>query len=259
MKLRSAFYLVLALAGFAVSSAAFADGYDVTVGAGVDLAPRYLGSNEYHFTPIPYLNVVTPVGIYIDTTRGVGYTLNLPHNFYIDASLNYAIGRKDSNESFGSGSDTLRGMGDVPNALITSLTAGYRFANVGSVSVGADIPLSNRSIGDSYRVAVEVPLMVTASDVLTTKAVAHIGSSDYNQTMFGVTGSQSAASGIRKYSVGGGFNAVDVGLTWTHMFNKHWSVSTSGVLTRFVGDSADSPIVQGRVSANLATIASYKF
>lgn len=259
MKLSFAFYLASAAVGLTVSSAAFADGYDITVGAGIDLAPRYLGSNEYHFLPIPYVNVTAPSGIYVDTTRGVGYKLSLPHNFYVDASLNYAIGRKDSNETFGSGSDTLRGMGDVPNALVSTVTAGYRFMNVGSVSVAADIPLSNRSIGDSWRAAFEVPLMMTASDVVTNKAVVHLGSADYNQTMWGVNASQSAASGFRQYSLGGGFNAIDYSLTWTHIFNQHWSVSTSGTITRLVGDAADSPIVERRVSLNVATIASYKF
>lgn len=259
MKLRFAFYLASALVGFAVSSVAFADGYDVTVGAGIDLATRYLGSNEYHFVPVPYLNVTTPSGIYVDTTRGVGYKLDLPHNFYIDGVLNYVTGRKDTNGTFESGSDALRGMGNVPNALFASLTAGYRFANLGSVSLAADMPLSNRSIGDAWRVAFEAPVLISGSDVLTAKTAVHIGSATYNQTMWGVNASQSAASGFRQYSLGGGFNAVDFGLTWMHSFNHHWSATTSGQVTRLVGDAADSPIVERRVSVNVATLVGYKF
>lgn len=259
MKSNFAFYLASAVVGFTVSSVAFADGYDVTVGAGIDLAPRYLGSNEYYFLPVPLLNVTTPSGVYIGTTSGVGYKLDLPHNFYIDSSLNYAVGRKDTNETFESGSDALRGMGDVPNALVATVTAGYRFASVGSVSVAADVPLSNRSIGDSWRVAFEVPMLVTASDVLTTKTAVHLGSATYNQTQWGVNASQSATSGFRQYSPGGGINAVDLGLTWVHLLNRKWSVTTSGQVTRLVGDAGGSPIVQRRVSLNVATIVGYKF
>ncbi|VWD21242.1 structural protein MipA [Burkholderia lata] len=259
MKLRSVACLVSTLAGFAMSSTVFAAGYDVTIGAGVDLAPRYLGSNQYHFIPVPYLNVTTPSGIYIDTTRGAGYQLHLPHDFYVDGAVNYAIGRKDSDESFGSGSDALRGMGNVPNALVATIAAGYRFAGAGSVSVAGDIPLTNRGVGDSWRAALEVPLMMTTADVVTTKAVAHIGSANYNRTMWGVNASQSAASGFRQYSLGGGFNAVDFGLTWTHLIDRHWSVSTSGQVTRLVGNAAASPIVARRTSLNVATIVGYRF
>ena len=259
MKSSFVFYLASAVVGFAISSVAFADGYDVMLGAGIDLAPRYLGSNEYHFVPVPYLSVTTPSGIYVDTTRGVGYKLDLPHNFYIDGVLNYVTGRKDTNETLESGSDALRGMGDIPNALFATVTAGYHFASLGSVSLAADMPLSNRSVGDAWRIAFEAPVLVSGSDVLTTKTEVHVGSATYNQTMWGVNASQSAASGFRQYSSGGGFNAVDFGLTWVHSFDRHWSVTTSGQVTRLVGDAGDSPIVERRVSVNIATLVGYKF
>lgn len=242
-----------------MSSAVLAAGYDVTIGAGVGIAPRYLGSDQYRAIPIPYMNVRTPSGIYLDTTRGAGYRLDLPRNFYIDSSINYAFGRKDSNESFASGSDALRGMGNVPNAVVATVTAGYKFMGVGSVSVAGDIPVSNRSIGDSWRTALNVPLMIMPTDILTTKVVAHMGSAKHNQMMWGVSQSQSMASGFRRYTPGAGINAVDFGLTWTHLFNRHWSVSTTGQVTRLVDDAGDSPIVVRRVSGNIAAIVAYKF
>jgi outer membrane protein len=89
--------------------------------------------------------------------------------------------------------------------------------------------------------------------------VVHLGSATYNQTQWGVNASQSAASGFRQYSPGGGINAVDLGLTWVHLLNRKWSVTTSGQVTRLVGDAGGSPIVQRRVSLNVATIVGYKF
>ncbi|KVL46547.1 hypothetical protein WT01_36350 [Burkholderia cepacia] len=245
--------------GFAMSPAVFAAGYDVTIGIGAGVAARYLGSDQYRFVSIPYLNVASSSGLYLDTTRGAGYKLDLPRNFYIDGSINFVPGRRDSNVAYASGSDALRGMGNAPNAAVATVAAGYRFMGAGSVSVAADMPFSHRSIGDSWRAALKVPLMITPTDVLTTNAVAHIGSAKYNQTMWGVTASQSAASGFRQYSPGGGFNAVDLGLTWTHMFDRHWSMSTSAQVTRLVGDAGDSPIVFRRVASNVATIVAYKF
>ncbi|WP_322081263.1 MipA/OmpV family protein [Burkholderia sp. BCC1972] len=259
MKLRLISSLISVPISIAISSTALAAGYEATIGVGVGIAPRYLGSDQYRAVPIPYLNLKTPVGIYLDTTRGVGYQFDLPHNFYIDGSINYSFGRKDTNESFASGSDVLRGMGNVPNAVVATVTAGYKFMGAGFVSVSGDIPVSNRRIGDSWRTALQVPLIITPTDVLATKVVAHIGSGSYNRTMWGVSQPQSVASGFRQYIPGGGINAVDFGLTWTHMFNRHWSLSTAGQLTRFVGDIGDSPIVMQRVSANVVAIVAYRF
>ncbi|WP_081084319.1 MipA/OmpV family protein [Burkholderia territorii] len=259
MKLRHIFNSFAVLMGIAVSFAVFANGYDVTIGAGGGVAPRYLGSGEYRFVPIPYLNVTSSSGFYLDTTRGVGYKLDFPQNFYIDGTINYAVGRRDHNVGYASGSDALRGMGNVPNAAVLTVAAGYRFMGAGSVSVAADVPFSQRSVGNSWRAALKVPLMITSTDVLTTNSVIHIGSEKYNATMWGVTASQSVASGFRQYDLGGGINAIDFGLTWTHMFDRHRSISTAAQVTRLVGDVGDSPIVSRRVTLNLATIVSYTF
>ncbi|WP_082742193.1 MipA/OmpV family protein [Burkholderia sp. MSMB1078WGS] len=259
MKSRSIFNIFAKLAGTVMSSAVFASGYDVTIGAGGGVAPRYLGSDQYRFAPIPYLSVTSSSGFYLDTMRGAGYKLDLPRNFYIDGAINFAFGRKDHNVGYAGGSDALRGMGNVPNAAVVTMAAGYRFMGAGSVSVAADVPVSQRSVGDSWRVELKVPLMITSTDVLTTDSGMHVGSATYNRTMWGVTASQSATSGFRQYNIGGGINAVNFGLTWTHMFDRNRSISTSAQVTRIVGDAGNSPIVFRRVALNLATIAAYNF
>ncbi|AUT57877.1 hypothetical protein C2L66_38955 [Paraburkholderia caribensis] len=259
MNLRLAFCFAAVAAGLGMTSLARAEDYKITVGGGFDVAPRYLGSDEYHFIPVPYLNVVTSSGVYVDTDRGVGYKLHLPHNFYLDMNLNYVAGRKDTDETFQSGSDALRGLGNTPSALDATVTAGYRFATVGSLSVAADLPLSNRSIGDAWQAALEVPVLVAGPNVVTSKTVAHFGSQTYNQTMWGVNATQSAASGYRQYAVGSGFDSVDFDLIWLHRFNQHWSLETKGGLTRIIGDAAHSPIVQRSLSLNVGTVMGYSF
>ena len=235
------------------------DAYSVTVGMGAAIAPRYLGSSDYHVLPVPYLNVVTPSGIYIDSLKGVGYKWLLPDNFFIDTSVNYATGRKDENEALESGSNYLKGMGDIPGAVITTITAGYRLGERGDVKLSADVPLTNRSRGETYRVGFDYIVVQAGRDRLSTNADADFGSSKYNQTFFGVEASQAARTAFPQYNTGSGLYAVRAGLTWEHTFDKHWSLSATQQLTALTGNAADSPIVQRRVSLTTGALVNYKF
>ena len=234
-------------------------GYSVTAGFGAAIAPRYLGSSDYQVLPVPYLDVVTPEGIYIDSEKGIGYKWLLPSNFFIDTSINYSLGRKDENEAWQSGSNYLKGMGDIPGALITTVTAGYRLGAVGDVTLSADLPLSNRSRGDTYRVGFQYIVLQARRDRLSTSAEADFGSSKYNQTFFGVDASQSASTTFPQYGVGSGLYAVRAGLTWEHQFDKHWLMSATQQITNLTGDAVNSPIVQRRVSLLTDALVGYTF
>ncbi|WP_186308462.1 MipA/OmpV family protein [Paraburkholderia sp. BCC1885] len=255
--------LSVAVACLFAAPFAYADsaqgGYSVTAGLGSAITPRYLGSNDYQFLPVPYLHVVTPQGVYIDSTKGVGYRLYLPANFFVDASLNYAFGRKDENETWQSGSNYLKGMGDIPGALVTTLTAGYRLGMMGDVTVSADVPLTNRSRGETYRVGFKAIVMQVGHDRLSTSAEADFGSSKYNQTFFGVSASQSANAAFPQYGAGSGLYAVRAAMSWDHQFNRHWSISASQQITNLTGDAVNSPIVRRRLSLLTDTMVAYTF
>ncbi|MFM0156516.1 MipA/OmpV family protein [Paraburkholderia sediminicola] len=234
-------------------------GYSVTAGFGAAIAPRYLGSSDYQVVPVPYLDVVTPKGIYIDSEKGIGYKWLLPSNFFIDTSINYALGRKDENEAWQSGSNYLKGMGDIPGALITTITAGYRLGTVGDVTLSANLPLTDRSRGETYRLGFDYIALQIGRDRLSTSAEADFGSSKYNQTFFGVDASQSADTAFPEYGVGSGLYAVRAGVTWEHQFNKHWSLSASQQITNLTGHAVNSPIVQRRVSLSTDALVGYTF
>jgi outer membrane protein len=235
------------------------EGYSVTAGFGAAVVPRYLGSSDYQLLPVPYFDVVTPAGIYIDSVKGVGYKWLLPANFFIDTSANYAPGRKDHNEALQSGSNYLEGMGNISGAAITTITAGYRLGASGAVTLSADVPLTNTSRGETYRVGFDYIVLQAGRDRLSTSAEADFGSSKYNQTFFGVDASQSAHTAFPQYNTGSGLYAVRAGLTWQHTFDKHWSLSATQQLTDLTGNAADSPIVQRRVSLLTDALVAYKF
>ena len=72
------------------------------------------------------------------------------------------------------------------------------------------------------------------------------GSSQYNETFYGVTQAQSASSGLATASPGAGLNAVRMSGGASYHVNKQWSVNAKVSLTRLPGDVGESPIVQKR-------------
>jgi len=68
------------------------------------------------------------------------------------------------------------------------------------------------------------------------------GSRSYMQKNFGVSPSDSLASGLPAYSAGDGFNRVGVALSADQFLSRHFSVGLRGYYGHLLGPAADSPV-----------------
>lgn len=233
-------------------------GYEFTLGGGVGVSPRYMGSDEYRATPALNLALQTPIGVFIGLS-GIGYRLSLPAGFFVSAALSYDGGRKDDPKGLDSGSKKLRGMGNIKGSLFTTLQAGYTISDLAVVSVATDIPLTNRDRGNIYRFSVDSVVYKSAADSVGIGATAHFASGKYAQTYFGVTANQSLNSGFGQYAPGGGLYGVSLTANWTHKFTKHWSTTVAGGVMRYTGNAAKSPIVFNKTNYQAAATLDYTF
>ncbi|RKP48192.1 MipA/OmpV family protein [Trinickia fusca] len=235
------------------------NGYALSVGVGGGYGPRYMGSKTYQFAPVILFDAKAPWGLFASSSRGIGYELALPFNFFASAALNYDAGRKARNTQFGQGSDALKGMGDIKGAVLASLTTGYRFGEWGSVDMSVDLPLTARERGITYHLMADATVLNALNDKIAVNAAAHFGSAKYNQTFFGVTPAQSAQSGFPAYMTGGGLYALGTGVEWTHTFSRHWSTTVAGQIMRYTGTASRSPIVKSRFNYQVQGAVNYTF
>lgn len=241
------------------SAESFGKNYKLTIGAGAEVSQKYLGDNEYRILPIPYLSLIFPSGFYIDAIRGIGYSMSLNPRFFVEVRAAYVMGRKDSNQIYGNGSNSLRGMGDIPNSVDAIVTAGYHLTKNGTLSISAQLPVSNRRVGDSYRAQFDYEFSLTPFDTLTASAATTFGSATYNQMQWGVTEIQSLNSGYNKYNADRGFNNFEIGMVWTRQIDRHLSISTSASLATLLGSAKNSPIVKARAGLSIGTLLGYTF
>lgn len=258
LKLQSTLVLASLCALCGNSLAADAAGEDsLMVGLGAAWVPAYAGSDESRVVPVPFLERNYANGFFISTRRGLGYQTNVgPVN--LSGALAYGGARDERKRTFASGSDDLRGMGDIDGGLQAVLTASYQLGKVG-LSVGTTQAVGKRENGSTYTLGASMPLYSGTNDQVGLGVSAVYGDDKHMQTYFGVSAAQSLRSGYRSYQAKAGFETVGAAVSWDHVIDKNWSTHTAVGFTRLTGDAADSPLTMRQTTPMVMTGFSYKF
>lgn len=258
-KLLSGF--VLALLATPILAAEQKQGNELTLGGGVDVAPRYSGSDESRVTTALVIDYSMVNGFFVSSTRGIGYGNNIG-KFDYSAALSYRAGRKDrdvDSDSLSYGSDYLRGMGDVKGSAIGLPGLGYEVTDWLNLQLQAEVPISQRSNGEALHFSIVSPLYTSSKNAVTLALTSSWGTSKYMQTYYGVSASQSAASGFTRYDAKSGIYAYSLNMDWTHKLNQDWSVVAATGFTQLAGDARNSPIVQRKTSPTGSLKVTYSF
>ena len=252
---------VLALLATPALAAGQRQGNVLTLGGGVDVAPRYSGSDKSRVTAAQVVDYAMANGFFISTTRGLGYG-NRVGNLDYSAALSYRAGRKDrdvSSDSIASGSDYLRGMGDIKGSVVVVPGLGYRITDSLNVQLQAEVPVSERDNGEAVHFGIASPLYTSPENSVTLALTGSWGSSKYMQTYYGVSAAQSAASGFARHDAGSGIYAYSLNLDWTHKLTSRWSLLAAAGVTQLTGEAGDSPIVQRKTSPVGSLKVTYSF
>ena len=253
--------VVLALLATPVLAEEQRQGNVLTLGGGVDVGPRYSGSDKIRVSAAQVVDYSMANGFFIGTTRGIGYGNNVGNLDY-SAALSYRTGRKDkdvSSDSISSGSDELRGMGEIKGSAIVIPGLGYKVTDWLNLQLQAEVPVSERENGEAVHFGLSSPLYTSPTNAVTLALTGSWGSDKYMQTYYGVSAAQSAASGFARHDAGAGIYAYSLNLDWTHRLTSRWSVLAAAGVTQLAGDAADSPIVQRKTSPTGSLKVTYSF
>lgn len=253
--------VVLALLATPVLAEEQRQGNVLTLGGGVDVGPRYSGSDKTRVSAAQVVDYSMENGFFIGTTRGIGYGNNIGNLDY-SAALSYRTGRKDkdvSSDSIGSGSDELRGMGKIKGSAIVVPGLEYKVTDWLHLQLQAEVPVSERDNGEAVHFGISSPFYTSPKNEVALALTGGWGSDKYMQTYYGVNAAQSAASGFARHDAGAGIYAWSMNLDWTHKLTSRWSVLASAGVTQLTGDAGDSPIVQRRTSPTGSLKVTYSF
>ncbi len=110
-------------------------------------------------------------------------------------------------------------------------------------------------IGTVYLFTPKEKLAITAG------VEAGYGDDDFNDTYFGITPSESAASGYDAFSPGGGFHDASAIISMRYALSPTTAIVGEAKYTKIIQDPADSPIVkdESQPSIRLGIVRRFSF
>ncbi|MEM9104904.1 MAG: MipA/OmpV family protein [Pseudomonadota bacterium] len=209
--------------------------YQLHLGLGGLMQPKYPGADEYILTPYPIIVVdrlfVPGVGQVVDgkeVTRGFG--------FYPAFSFN---GEREASDS-----PDLRGTDTIDASAEIGLGIRYRYDWLrGYVELRQGFGGHSGQVG---RAGLEVLTEPTEKLNVNFGPRFNFGSDEYMETYFGVTSSEANAPGSRlsAFDPGAGVFSVGFDVTANYALTERTTLHFRTGWDRYVGDGADSPIVE---------------
>ena len=225
--------------------------WSLSVGAGVGAMPRYEGDDRYRFRLVP-LASLSYRGIATLGPDGLGVTVFHADGFSVTPTLGYGGGRKESADG------DLKGLGTIQSAVTAGVVFKYQAGPLSFTVTPRQAVIQSH---DGFTTAMSAAYAWQLMPALRLSVGPELTFADgrYEQTYFGVDAVQSARSGKRIYTPGGGVKDVGLGGTLTYALNEHWTMLTHVADRELVGDAADSPIVRAKNDASIVTGVSYRF
>lgn len=243
----------------AVSGNAFAqerppeEGLRITVGAGALYAPAYEGDDEYRLSVLPNIQIAYGERFFASVQEGVGYRwINQPA-WRVGPIAKVKFSREeDGDQPFAiTGDDTndLHGLGDVDASVEVG---GFVEHEIGPVTLSVEA--RQAATGHEGFVADLGARWSGLGRVLNFPVVWSVGprvrfvDDAYNAAYFGVTPTQSLASGLASYEAGGGLYSYGLSSTLVLPLtrDRRWAAVMVAGYDQLQGDAADSPLVQQR-------------
>ncbi|MSP53789.1 MAG: MipA/OmpV family protein [Gammaproteobacteria bacterium] len=134
------------------------------------------------------------------------------------------------------------GLQDADNAVLSSVFANYTIA-LYDFNIAAYTTIGRFGGAGYYQASALRAVPVTKDLVLNAVISLQYDDGRYAQSLYGVSASESSASGLSIYSPNGGFDNVTYGVTGMYTFNKHWMFTSSVTGTSDLGQVAKSPVV----------------
>jgi outer membrane protein len=222
-----------------------------SVGGGVSYAPRYEGAANNRLRFMPLLEASYSDGhFFASLLRGMGYNFSEERDMQYGVRISHGLGRRESADP------RLNGMGNIGFTPEAGLFLNRRFASW-YVSSG----ISTGSHGTHVEAGGGIAFPVSASDRVRMGVNLNWGDSKYNQTYFGVTPDQAAASGnvLTTYNASAGIKDYALTTNWLHNFNRDW-FSTTGLSYKWLASSAkQSPLTQRNSAGSANFLVGYRF
>jgi MipA family protein len=227
-------------------------GWDVTLGIGVAGVPTYDGAEKYRARPVPLVSIRYDDLLFLGP-EGLGLTLLHWNGLRAGPVLGYGGGRDQSDDPH------LNGLGDIQPALTAGGFASYSFGRLTlATTLRQAVTHESDGLSGNLRLTYRQAL-IPARLELSAGPLLDVANGRYEETYFGVTGAQSASSGLPVYTPHGGLRDYGFTLGLTYHWSEHVLMRSFAALRELTGDAGNSPIVQSKTQGLVGAGIAYHF
>jgi MipA family protein len=250
------------------------DTWSLSLGGGVISKPDYEGSKKNIGGVIPELKASYKTADYgkfsLDPRNGLAWTPIDKDEYSLGLGLAFDFGRTDKADgtAFRPGSKRLKGMGVISSSADFNVFGHYVLGvplyvqltkNLGSGKLDASKKEFEGSGGTRVEIGVELPWQATKELKISLAPNVVWADKKYEQAYFGVTSTQSAASGFKLYTPKGGVKSAGINLSADYKISPDWNANVTASFNQLQGDAGKSPLVQRKGQSTLIAGVSYSF
>jgi outer membrane scaffolding protein for murein synthesis (MipA/OmpV family) len=226
----------------------------IVLGAAAEAQPVYQGASAVRVIGGPVINIRYKDVAFFSTGEGLGYNFLRGRYYRVGVALGWDLGRRVPDDY-----PNLHGLGDISLAPSLKLYASYvlskDFPMVVQVDVRKILGGADGIIGD---LEAYMPLPGSSKTFFMFAGPSITWANHrYLSKEYGVTLTQSLASGDPVFNVHGGTNSVGFGFSATKMLTGKWLINLDAAVSQLRGSAANSPITEARTQRALAVSVNY--
>jgi outer membrane scaffolding protein for murein synthesis (MipA/OmpV family) len=210
-------------------------------GIAADLQPAYDGSEAYRVVGGPVIDLEYRDVAFLSTGEGLGVNILKGAYFRVGAAISYDRGRIEREDY-----SNLRGFGNINPAPVAKIFGSYviskDFPMVLRIDARQLIGGANGAVAD---IGAYMPLPGSSKSLtIFAGPSVTLATHHYFQNEFGVTESESLASGHPLFDPHAGLEAAGLGISSTKFFGRHWLMNLDGAYSKLLGSAANSPVTE---------------
>jgi outer membrane scaffolding protein for murein synthesis (MipA/OmpV family) len=226
----------------------------VVLGVGAEYKPLYDGAELTRTQGGPVINVRYKDLAFASIGEGLGLNLIHGEHYRGGVALCYDLGRYVSQDV-----SHLTGLGDLKRAPAIKAFVSYAVSKNFPMVVRADVrQVIGGADGAVADLSAYLPLPGSSRHLIMFAGPSFTAADHkFMQREFGVTTTQSVASGYPIYDTHAGADAVGLGFSATGFLTPHWLLNLDTAVNHLLGSASESPITQRRTQKVLALSLAY--
>jgi MipA family protein len=223
--------------------------WNVSLGAGFRVEPKFEGADDFKIMPIPWISADFGPYVSVDT-RGVTINAWDYEGLSVKGRLGYDLGRDSSDDRH------LHGLGDIGAGAVLGLDLAYNLEPV-EINLALDKTVGGGDgLTAKFGVTYSVPI-----DQFTFSIGPSVTWADGNsmESYFGVTDRQSRRSGLSDFDADAGIKRIDLEVSGMYLIDENWWMRAEASFGALVGDAAASPVSQTNFQPSTMFLVGYRF